>query len=99
MSQLNAAVSYFLSFKVFVMLPVIILILALVFGIKLKTAIKSALTLGIGFIGIFTIFDFYVGIITPAVNALVARTGLGFSVLDTGWIPLSVISWQFHLAP
>ena len=28
MSQLNAAVSYFLSFKVFVMLPVIILILA-----------------------------------------------------------------------
>lgn len=99
MEAFNTAVRYFLSFKVFVMLPVLILILALIFGIKLKTAIKSALTLGIGFIGIFTIFDFYVGIITPAVNALVARTGLGFTVLDTGWIPLSVIAWQFHLAP
>ena len=90
---------YLLSFKVYVLLPAIIFVLATVFGIKLKTAAKSALTLGIGFIGIFMTFGFYVGFINPAITALVARSGLSFTVLDTGWIPLSVITWQFHLAP
>jgi len=99
LNTFNAAVMYFLSFKTFVLLPVIIFILALVFGIQLKTALRSALTLGIGFIGIFMTFDFYVGIINPVIQSMVARTGLSFTVLDTGWIPLSVITWQFHLAP
>jgi PTS system galactitol-specific IIC component len=90
---------YLLSFKVYVLLPVIIFVLALVFGIKAKTAAKAALTLGIGFIGIFMTFGYYVALINPAIKALVARSGLSFTVLDTGWIPLSVLAWQFHLAP
>ncbi len=99
MERFNAAIMYLLSFKVYVLLPVIIFVLASAFGIKAKVALKSALTLGIGFIGIFMTFGFYVDIVTPAIKALVARSGLSFSVLDTGWIPLSVIAWQFHLAP
>jgi PTS system galactitol-specific IIC component len=99
MQTLNAAVLYLLSFKAFVLLPAIIFVLALVFGIKPRTAAQSALTLGIGFSGIFMTFDFYVWIINPVIKALVARTGLDFAVLDTGWIPLSVISWQYPLAP
>jgi len=99
MEQFNSAIMYLLSFKVYVLLPAIIFVLATVFGIKLKTAAKSALTLGIGFIGIFMTFGFYVGFINPAITALVSRSGLSFTVLDTGWIPLSVITWQFHLAP
>ena len=90
---------YLLSFKVYVLLPVIIFVLALVFGIKVKTAAKAALTLGIGFIGIFMTFGYYVALINPAIKALVLRSGLSFTVLDTGWIPLSVLAWQFHLAP
>lgn len=99
MAKFNAIIMYCLSYKVYVLLPVIIFILAIVFGIKLKTAVKSAVTLGVGFIGIFMTFAFYVSIINPAITALVKRTGLSFNVLDTGWIPLSVITWQFHLAP
>ncbi len=99
MERFNSAIMYLLSFKVYVLLPVIIFVLAAVFGIKLKVAAKSALTLGIGFIGIFMTFGYYVGIINPAIQALVARSGLHFTVLDTGWIPLSVVAWQFHLAP
>lgn len=99
MEQFNSAIMYLLSFKVYVLLPAIIFVLATVFGIKMKTAAKSALTLGIGFIGIFMTFGFYVGFINPAITALATRSGLSFTVLDTGWIPLSVITWQFHLAP
>ena len=99
MERFNSAIMYLLSFKVYVLLPAIIFVLALVFGIKAKTAAKAALTLGIGFIGIFMTFGYYVGLINPAIKALVARSGLSFTVLDTGWIPLSVLAWQFHLAP
>ncbi|HNY17076.1 MAG TPA: PTS transporter subunit IIC [Treponemataceae bacterium] len=99
MERFNAAIMYLLSFKVYVLLPVIIFVLALVFGIRVKTAAKAALTLGIGFIGIFMTFGYYVGLINPAIKALVTRSGLSFTVLDTGWIPLSVLAWQFHLAP
>ncbi len=95
----NSSIMYLLSFKVYVLLPVIIFFLALIFRIPLSTAFRSALMLGIGFIGIFMTFDFYVSIINPAITALIQRTGLHFTVFDTGWIPLSVITWQFHLAP
>jgi PTS system galactitol-specific IIC component len=67
---LNNSIMYFLSFKSYVILPVIILILAMVFRIKFSVALKSAITIGIGFIGIFIIFDYFIKIIYPVVQAL-----------------------------
>lgn len=95
----NNAVMYFLSFKSYVVLPVIIFILAMVFRIKLSIAIRSALTIGIGFIGIFMTFDYFVKIIYPVVQALISRSGLHVNVLDVGWPPLAAITWSFKLAP
>ena len=60
MNILTNSVMYFLSFKPYVMLPVIIFILAMIFRINLKVTIKSCLTIGIGFVGIFMIFDYFV---------------------------------------
>ncbi|OJG34524.1 hypothetical protein RT42_GL000924 [Enterococcus cecorum DSM 20682 = ATCC 43198] len=40
------------------MLPVIITIIGLIFGLKISKAFKSGLTLGIGFAGIKLILDF-----------------------------------------
>lgn len=37
------------------MLPVIIFIFAMISRVKLSTAVKSAVTIGIGFVGIFII--------------------------------------------
>ncbi len=99
MESLNHAVMYFLSFKSYVVLPVIIFILAMIFRINFQTAVKSALRIGIGFIGIFMVFDYFVKLITPVVQALIERTGLHFNVLDVGWPPLAGISWGFKLVP
>lgn len=99
MLTLNNAIIYFLSFKSYVVLPVIIFILAMIFRIKFQTAVKSALNIGIGFIGIFMVFDYFVKIITPVVQALIRRTGLHFNVLDVGWPPLAAITWSFKLVP
>lgn len=96
---MNEAIMYFLSFKSYVVLPVIIFLLAMVFRIPLGTAIKSALTIGIGFVGIFMTFDYFIQFITPVVQALIERTGLQLNVLDAGWPPLAAITWSFELAP
>lgn len=55
MDALKGAVTYFLGFKPYVMLPVIIFIFAMISRVKLSTAVKSAVTIGIGFVGIFII--------------------------------------------
>lgn len=99
MTFLNEAIKYLLSFEAFVLLPIIIFVLAIVFEVKLKVAIKSSLQLGIGFVGIFMTFDYFVGIITPVVSALIERSGLEMSVLDVGWPFLAAITWSFKFAP
>lgn len=99
METIRQAAIYFLGFKPYVMLPVIIFIFALVFRIKLKTAITSAFTVGIGFIGIFIVFDYFVAIINPVIQALIKRTGLHLNILDAGWPPLAAITWSFGFAP
>lgn len=96
---MNEAVMYFLSFKSYVVLPVIIFSLAMMFRIPAATAVKSALTIGIGFVGIFMTFDYFIQIITPVVKALIEKTGMQLTVLDAGWPPLAAITWSFELAP
>ncbi len=99
MQTATGLLAYLLSFRPYVLLPVIILLLALVFRIKLAVAMRSALAIGIGFVGIFMVFDYFVALINPVVQALIARAGLSFNVLDVGWPPLSIITWSSHLAP
>ncbi len=99
MQILSQAIAYILSFKVYVLLPIIIFIFAMIFRLKLSLSIKSAFLIGIGFLGIFITFDFFVSNIGPAVKALIARTGLSMNVLDVGWPPLASIAWSFSLAP
>lgn len=99
MQLLNSTLTYFLSFQPYVLLPIIIFILALIFRIEKKTAIKSSLKLGIGFIGVFMTFDYFVDIIRPVVEAIIDRIGLNMPVLDVGWPPLAAITWSFNLAP
>lgn len=99
MEIVKQAAMYFLGFKPYVMLPIIIFILALVFRIRLRTAITSAFTIGIGFIGIFIVFDYFVAIINPVIQNLIKRTGLNLNILDAGWPPLAAITWSFGFAP
>lgn len=99
MEIIKQTAMYFLGFKPYVMLPIIIFTLALIFRIKLKTAVTSAFTIGIGFIGIFIVFDYFVAIINSVIQALIKRTGLHLNILDAGWPPLAAITWSFGLAP
>lgn len=96
---MNEVLSYILGFKPYVLLPIIMLILSLVFRMDFKKALISSVTIGIGFIGIFIMLDYFVAQIEPAVKALVSRTGLHFNALDVGWPPLAAIAWSYKLTP
>jgi PTS system galactitol-specific IIC component len=88
-----------LSFKSYVMLPILMLILSFIIGIKARKAFTASITLGIGFIGIFIVFDHFVSKIGPVLKVIIERTGISQDVLDVGWPPLAGISWSFKLAP
>jgi PTS system galactitol-specific IIC component len=99
MQALSTALDTFFSFKAYVMLPIIIFLLGVVIRMKVKDALLSALKVAVGFAGIFIIFGFFVGAIGPAIEAIIARRGLDYPVLDVGWPPLAAITWASTIAP
>lgn len=98
-TTLYDAVQYVLGFGATVMLPLVIFVLALCFRIKPAKAFRSALVVGIGFVGVFTIFNMMGNAVGPAAQAIVARTGLNLPAVDLGWAPLSAITWGSSIAP
>jgi len=99
MNTLNVIVTTMLSFKSYVLLPILMIILSLIIGLKIKKALKASITLGIGFVGIFVIFDYFVSRIGPVLKLIIERTGISQNVMDVGWPPLAAMAWSFKLAP
>jgi PTS system galactitol-specific IIC component len=98
-AKLYEGVQYILGFGPTVMLPLVLFILALFFKIKPAKALRSSLTVGIGFVGIYAIFDILTNNVGPAAQAMVEQTGINLPVVDLGWPPLSAITWGSPIAP
>ncbi|ECB8171447.1 PTS galactitol transporter subunit IIC, partial [Salmonella enterica subsp. enterica serovar Kentucky] len=73
--------------------------LALFFKVKPAKALRSSLIVGIGFVGIYAIFDILTSNVGPAAQAMVERTGISLPVVDLGWPPLAAITWGSPIAP
>jgi PTS system galactitol-specific IIC component len=99
MEGFQAAIDYFFSFKAYVMLPIVIFVLALIIRMKVINAFVSSLKVGVGFAGVFIIFNFFVSVIGPAVNSIIETRGLDYPILDVGWPPLAAITWASVIAP
>jgi PTS system galactitol-specific IIC component len=99
MEILQSSLAWFFSFKAFVMLPVVVLVIALLSRMKLSSALLAVLQLGAGFAGIFLVYDVFLNLLKPAVEALTTARGLDFPVVDAGWPPLAAITWASWIAP
>nr|WP_237660933.1 PTS galactitol transporter subunit IIC [Tepidanaerobacter sp. GT38] len=97
--QLLSIVQYILGLGPTVMLPIVIFILALIFSVKPSRALRSSVTIGMGFVGIYLVFDVLVNNLGPAAQAMVKNTGINLPVMDLGWPPLSAITWASPIAP
>ncbi len=99
MDILQSFLTWFFSFKAFVMLPVVVLIIALFARMKPGSALVAVLQLGAGFAGIFLVYVVFLGLLKPTIEALAQVRGLSFPVVDAGWPPLAAITWASWIAP
>lgn len=98
MNTLQTAIGTFFSFKAYVMLPILMLLIALAARVPARQSVLSTVSLAAGFAGVFIAFNFFVANISPAVQQLSQARGLSFQVLDVGWLPLAAITWASPLA-
>lgn len=99
MDTLLQVVQYVLNMGATVILPITILILGLIFKIKFTTALKSGLTIGIGFVGIGLVVNLLTGTLGPAAQAMVERFGLHLTIIDVGWPTTASATWASPVAP
>ncbi|WAW14941.1 PTS galactitol transporter subunit IIC [Peptostreptococcus equinus] len=99
MDKLLQVVQYILGIGPTVILPVTILLLGLVFKIKFTKALKSGLTIGIGFVGIGLVVNLLTSTLGPAAQGMVARFGLSLTVIDVGWPTTASATWASPVAP
>lgn len=93
MNTVTNVIQYFLGLGASIVLPVIIFLLSLFFRMKIGKAIRAALTIGIGFIGINLVIGLLTKTLGPAAEAMVENTGLDLPIIDAGWPVAAAISF------
>ena len=76
-----------------VFLPIIIYIMAVIFGAKPGKAFRSAVTVGVAFIGINLVIGLLGSSLGEAAQAMVTRTGVKMNIVDVGWPAAAAIAF------
>ncbi|MDI3528576.1 MAG: galactitol system component [Thermoanaerobacter sp.] len=83
------------TFGAAVLLPIFILILELILGVKFSKAIRSALYIGIGLNGLISILNpYFLGAVGKAVSDMITTTGVHLPYVDTGWALLAAVGYS-----
>lgn len=93
-----AVINYIVDMGASVMLPIVIAILSIIFGVKVGKAIRSGLMIGVGFVGLDLIVNMLNENLGPAAQAMSERFGLTLSVVDIGWPGASPMTWASNIA-
>lgn len=81
-----------------VMLPIVMTILCLIFGMKLGRAIKAGLMVGIGFKGLQLVIGLLMETVAPAIEYYQGLDTSGFTTVDVGWAAMGAASWSVPFA-
>ncbi|MCG0238598.1 MAG: PTS galactitol transporter subunit IIC [Firmicutes bacterium] len=82
-----------------VFLPIVMMLMGMLFGLRPGKAIRAGLTLGVAFTGInLVVGQLLVGQVAPAAQAMINRLGLHLTAMDVGWPAASTISWAWPYA-
>ncbi len=98
MEVFQTVINYVLNLGSAIFVPLIILILGLLAGMKFKKAFMSALTLGIAFSGMSMVIGYMSNAVSPASEALAENTGISLPALDLGWTGAASITWSWSYA-
>lgn len=89
---------YILDLGPTVMLPGVIIIFSLILGMKLGDSFKSAIHIGIGFVGIGLVIGLMLDSIGPAAKAMAEHFEINLQVVDIGWPGSSPMTWASQIA-
>lgn len=85
LQSIKPVFDYLLAIGNIVLLPIIIFLFAtLWFKQNAKEAFRSALMIGIGYVGISMVTGYLISNLSPAVQAMVTRFNLSFNIIDVG---------------
>lgn len=98
MNMLLKVVQYFIDLGPAVMLPIVIMLIALFLGQSLGKAMKSGLSIGIGFIGIGLVIGLMLNNLAPAATAMSENFGISMKLIDIGWPGSSPMTWASRIA-
>lgn len=76
-----------------IVLPIVIIIIGLIMGMKLTQALRSGLTLAIAFVGIFLTVGLLGEKMSVIGNAFSENTRTGLDVIDIGWPAASALAF------
>lgn len=98
MDTLLFCVQYFVDLGAAVMLPIVIFIVAMCLGQSFGKALKSGISIGIGFIGIGLVIGLMLNNLAPAAKAMSANFGITMNIIDLGWPGSSPMTWASSIA-
>ena len=93
MDAILSVIKFILDLGPTIMMPIIITIMGLAFRQSIPKAIRSGLTVGMGFAGIFLVIGLFSTNLSPAAKAMVDNFGLHLNVLDVGWPERRLCRW------
>lgn len=91
-------VQYFLDLGPAVMLPIIIFVVAICLGQTVGKAVKSGISIGIGFVGIGLVINLMLTNLAPAAQAMSANFGISMNLIDVGWPGTAPMTWASRIA-
>jgi PTS system galactitol-specific IIC component len=91
-------IQYVLNLGIGVMMPFVIFVLSLIFRVKVSSAIRSSLLVGVALIAINMVIGFLMSNLGPVTAGLVERTGLNLTIIDVGWPAAASITWASPVA-
>lgn len=89
----NSVVQGILGVGSQVLIPIFIIILGLIFGMKPSKAILSGLYLATGFIGMSMAITQLTTAVSPAAKSLAKYTSINLPSVDFGWPGAAAITW------
>jgi PTS system galactitol-specific IIC component len=98
MDTLLACVQYFVDLGPSVMLPIVIFIVGLCLGQSAGKAVRSGISIGIGFIGIGLVISLMLNNLAPAAQAMSSNFGISMNIIDIGWPGSAPMTWASQIA-
>lgn len=80
-----------------VMMPIVLFLLGLLFGMGFRRSLRSGLTVGVGFAGVYLILDFFLGTIGDVGAVLSETYGGALTFIDIGWASFAAIGWASQI--